>query len=226
LLPVTAAFFLAACATKKDTVDTPRFPLEEIEEYPGLRVELMYKRADNITGKSLYPRNFKAYVLPSVKNLLHRVVDKLKPMGYGLTIVDAWRPPVSAAYLWNEAVRQNLREFFAPPDMSMHTRGAAVDVTLHLLKSPEIELEMPSAVDSTDPITYHSDAAKRNALLLRTTMRSEGFSGHPKEWWHFEHSPSSHSPIVQNPRQHGGKVYKDGIVYVPQRNGTPSHKDR
>jgi D-alanyl-D-alanine dipeptidase len=211
------ALALGSCAIKEKTSSAHPFPLEEITEYPGLRTDLRYKQADNITGKKLYHKNLRAYALPEVKRAIDRVVEKIRPQGYGLTILDAWRPPVPAAYLWNEAVRLGLRDFFAPPDISMHTRGAAVDLTLHRLEDPEKELAMPSPFDHTEPVLSVDPEARKNAQILERAMRAENFSGHPKEWWHYEYATAKHKPIVQNPLEGGGKVYENGIVFVPSK---------
>jgi D-alanyl-D-alanine dipeptidase len=207
---------LAACASVS-LEPPPLFPLVEIVEGPTVKVDLRYKTSDNLTGKPLYPKNFKPFVRPELLEDLRRAANYLKARGYGLVVLDAWRPPVASALLWNEAVAQDLRHIYAPPDISGHTKGASVDVTLFPLASSSAVPVMPSDFDchvSGKNETPHS-------RLLAEAMRWAGFSGHPLEWWHFDHPIGKSVQRVDNPWEmsgyhyRGGKLYKGDPVKLP-----------
>lgn len=177
------------------------FPLEEIRERDGIRIDLEYKGTNNITGRALYPRNFRAYARPEVHRDLLKASEFLSKRGYGITVLDAWRPPIPAAKLWNAAVALDLRDFYAPPDITHHTRGTALDVTLHPLGAPSDRIEMHSDYDHF-PLAEDGAPPEPSAhsRLLVSAMKQAGFSAHAREWWHFEHPSGNYSDIVQDPK--------------------------
>lgn len=200
---------VAGCATAAQE-RTPVFPLVEIVEEPTIKVDLRYKTSNNLTRKPLYPSLFQAYARRELLEDLRRAARDLEAQGYGLVVLDAWRPPVASALLWNEAVAQDLRHIYAPPDISGHTRGASVDVTLFPLTASSAIPVMPSDFDchvAGKGETLHS-------RILAKAMHRAGFSGHPLEWWHFDHPSGKSARRVDNPWEksgyhyHGGKLYK------------------
>lgn len=184
------------------------FPLREIPTGRGMQIDLKYKTGKNLTGRPLYPKNFKAFAHPELVADLRKVVDYLNQKGYGLLVLDAWRPPVASALLWNEAVAQDLRHIYAPPGLSGHTKGTSIDVTLYSL-SGSSQVVMPSDFDCAlggRGRTPHSE-------LLGAAMRRAGFRGHPLEWWHFDHPSGKFSAMVDNPWETSGYRYKDGKLF-------------
>ena len=111
---VLAISGLTGCATDPNSdfdrdssviVAAKKFGLIHVPaEIPSIKIDLRYRTRHNATGKPLYPQDMPC--------LLHRsAVDKvavaqriLRRKGYGLKILDAWRPPESHRALWN-AVR-------------------------------------------------------------------------------------------------------------------------
>lgn len=80
-----------------------------------------------------------------------------------------------------------------------HSTGGAVDLTLCFKESGHL-LEMGSIFDDISDISHTSyfeenqnpksftvTEALKNRRLLYHLMISEGFSSHPKEWWHFSY---------------------------------------
>jgi D-alanyl-D-alanine dipeptidase len=169
---------------QKGTAKEP-FSLQELPPQEGITIELQYKTKNNITNKPLYPKNAKAYLHPDALNKLQRAASLLKPYGYGIIVLDAWRPYTAGAKLWNKALDLGLEAYYCPPEDSGHTRGAAVDVSLYKLTNPKTPVIMPSEFDQ--PITEFpipSEKAK-NAQVLNNCMNKAGFVGHRREWWHF-----------------------------------------
>lgn len=64
---------------------------------PTLKIDLMYTRADNFTGKVLYEDLQEAYLHPEAAKALLQAQKRLKELypGYSLIIYDAARPPCS-----------------------------------------------------------------------------------------------------------------------------------
>lgn len=159
--------------------------LVEITSKEGLIIDLQYKTKYNITGKPLYPKNAKAYLRPLALSKVHKAVELLRPHGFGLVVLDAWRPYIAGARLWNKAVELQLTNIYCPPSYSGHSRGIAIDVTLFNLKDPNNTVKMPSDFDK--PITNYPVPTNysKNASLLKQIMNKAGFVGHANEWWHY-----------------------------------------
>lgn len=154
---------------------------------PGLRLDLAYARADNVTGRRLYdePRAFLR--LPAAR-ALRAAQRELAARGLGLLVWDAYRPYSATLALW-EAVGDS--RYAAPPGSgSVHNRGCAVDVTL--VDAGGDELRMPTAYDEFSE-RAHADyqdlpgPVRRRRALLRAVMERHGFTALSTEWWHFEY---------------------------------------
>ncbi|PYX72490.1 MAG: hypothetical protein DMG78_12125, partial [Acidobacteria bacterium] len=66
---------------------------------------------------------------------LARVAQKLRPLGYGLLIHDAYRPWYVTKIFW-DATPPDKKIFVADPQQgSRHNRGCAVDLTLYDFKT-------------------------------------------------------------------------------------------
>jgi D-alanyl-D-alanine dipeptidase len=170
--------------------------LLEVNPQEGLIIQLEYKTKNNITGKPLYPKNAKAYLHPIALKRLHKALELLRPQGYGIILLDAWRPYIAGARLWNKAIELDLRDYYCPPIDGGHTRGVAVDITLFKLDSPNTKVAMPSEFDQ--PITYPiSTEALKHSTILKNTMNKAGFVRHKKEWWHFNLPNLKQFPMIE-----------------------------
>ena len=155
---------------------------------PTIKIELRYATENNFTRRALYPVNTPPLVRFSVAQRLVVAQKYLKARGFGLKIWDAYRPRSAQTQLW-EATRNT--DFVADPKEgvgSMHTRGAAVDVTL--VDRSGKEVVMPTEFDNFTPaavLTYlGSDPTIRSNLnVLQKAMAHAGFYGLRTEWWHF-----------------------------------------
>jgi D-alanyl-D-alanine dipeptidase len=156
---------------------------------PTIVVDLRYAGPNNFTHRPLYPPGMPALVRFSVAQRLVFVQKYLKERGYGLKIWDAYRPKLAQEKLW-EAARNN--NYVADPKEggigSMHTRGAAVDVTL--VDRQDKDVPMPTEFDNFTPaamIEYQGSnpVVRSNLKLLQKAMARAGFYGLRTEWWHF-----------------------------------------
>ena len=155
---------------------------------PTIVIDLRYAGPNNFTRRPLYPPGMPALVRLSVAQRLVFAQKFLRERGYGLKIWDAYRPKAAQERLW-EATRNN--SYVADPKESigsMHTRGAAVDVTLVDAKGKEVP--MPTEFDNFTPaaMLYYqgpNPVVRSNLKLLQKAMARAGFYGLRTEWWHF-----------------------------------------
>jgi D-alanyl-D-alanine dipeptidase len=155
---------------------------------PTILIELRYATPNNFTRRPLYRAEMPAMVRFSVAQRLAVAQKFLEKRGYGLKIWDAYRPRAAQAQLW-KAIGNHA--YVADPKDgigSMHTRGAAVDVTL--VDGSGREVPMPTEFDNFTPaalIDYHgrSPAVRSNLKMLQKAMAHAGFYGLRTEWWHF-----------------------------------------
>lgn len=169
--------------------------IEVIKLDSTIVIDLKYATTDNFVGEKLYSEN-RCYLRQSVAERLVRVQKRLRQIGLGLKIWDAYRPLSIQKRLWQLVPKVGL---VANPYRggSYHNRGAAVDVTL--VDSLGHELEMPTDYDDFSYKARRSYQgasveAIKNRKILTDSMQSEGFSGIQSEWWHFNApNPKKHS---------------------------------
>jgi D-alanyl-D-alanine dipeptidase len=156
---------------------------------PSILIDLRYAGPNNVVRRPLYPPGMPALVRFSVAQRLVFAQKYLKAHGYGLKIWDAYRSKNAQEQLW-EATRND--SYVADPKEggigSMHTRGAAVDVTLVDLKGKDVP--MPTEFDNFTPaamLNYQgpNPVVRTNLKLLQKAMARAGFYGLRTEWWHF-----------------------------------------
>jgi len=168
-------------ALETDFVEIKRFD-------PTIVIDLRYAGPNNFTHRSLYSPGMPALVRLSVAKRLAFAQKFLKEHGYGLKIWDAYRPSAAQQQLW--AATPNNSYVADPKDGigSMHTRGAAVDVTLVDRKGKDVP--MPTEFDNFTPAAMTSyqgsnQVVRANLKLLQKAMARAGFYGLRTEWWHF-----------------------------------------
>lgn len=195
-LPVVSILLVFANAVaaqpKEDPADFRPDDLVEIITFDStIRLDIRYATPNNFVGRPMYTQA-RAFLQRPAAEALVRVHQKLKPEGFGLLVLDAYRPWSVTKKFWDETPPEE-RKFVAHPDKgSRHNRGCAVDVTLYDLETGE-EVRMPSAYDdfsSRAHVRYRGGTAMQRRMrdLLIRSMESEGFRVLSGEWWHFDHS--------------------------------------
>lgn len=165
---------------------------------PRLALDIRYAGHDNFTGRPLYAAAA-AWLQRGVAEDLRRAHERARAHGYGLLILDAYRPWRVTRTLW-QAYPQ-YRDFIADPRIgSVHNRGCAVDVTLIELATGR-ELAMPSGFDEFSERAYPDYAGGDPSRLahrdrLRAWMEEQGFTVHAREWWHFDHRCWPRYPVL------------------------------
>jgi zinc D-Ala-D-Ala dipeptidase len=168
---------------------------------PDVRIDLRYAGANNFTGAPIYT-NARALMQRPAAEALARVDRRARDRGYGLLVLDAYRPWSVTRQFWDRFPMH--RAYLADPlEGSRHNRGCAVDLTLVDLASG-VEVEMPSAYDdfserSHPQYTGGTAVERRSRDLLRSLMEAEGFTVYENEWWHFDYRNWREWPVLDVP---------------------------
>jgi D-alanyl-D-alanine dipeptidase len=155
-----------------------------------IRLEIRYATTNNFLGTVFYSEARAFMQEPAAKAVVLASL-KLKPLGYGLLIHDAYRPWYVTKVFW-DATPDDKKVFVADPAKgSRHNRGCAVDLTLYDLKTKK-PVEMVSTYDETTDRAYPdypggTSLQRWHRKLLRDAMEAEGFTVYEAEWWHFDY---------------------------------------
>ena len=169
---------------------------------PTIKLEIRYATTNNLFGTVFYSEA-RAFMQRPAAEALVRVNRKLRQMGYGLLVHDAYRPWYVTKVFW-DATPDDKKLFVADPSKgSRHNRGCAVDLTLYDLKQGH-PVEMVSTYDETTDRAYPdypggTSLQRWHRNLLRTAMESEGFTVYEAEWWHFDYKDWQKYPIGNLP---------------------------
>ncbi|MCA9129432.1 MAG: serine hydrolase [Planctomycetales bacterium] len=157
---------------------------------PTIKLDIRYATENNFTGSVFYQQP-KAFLQRPAAEAVVRANQRLKPLGLGLLIHDAYRPWHVTKMFW-DATPNELKDFVAnPQNGSRHNRGCAVDITLYDLQNGQA-VPMVAGYDEFSPRSfpmYPGGTARQRWFreLLRQTMEAEGFSIYEFEWWHFDY---------------------------------------
>ncbi len=154
---------------------------------PTIRLDIRYATANNFTKSQIYdcPR---CLLRQEAAEAIVKANKSLKSKGLTLKMFDCYRPRPYQQKLWNKVPDPN---YVTPPAKgSMHSRGAAVDLTI--VDSQGKELDMGTPYDFFGEAA-HTDYKRlsaqvlENRTLLRKTLEAVGFKGIRTEWWHFSY---------------------------------------
>lgn len=187
---------------------------------PDIVIELRYGTERNITGKNLYTDNT-AYLRLGTAQKLKKANEELKKLGLRIKIWDAYRPRAVQYELWKK--EPDVRYIVDPKRGSVHSRGAAIDITL--VDKNGKEVKMPTDFDTFskkgDRNYRDVDAeAAENSMLLENIMYKNGFKGAKTEWWHFSDLEWSKYPLVDRVSIKD-KEEKLDIKIAPSEDKTP-----
>lgn len=155
-----------------------------------IQLDIRYATTNNFTGAVFYKQP-KAFMQTPAAKAVARANKRLKPLGLGLLIHDAYRPWHVTKMFW-DATPSELKDFVAnPANGSRHNRGCAVDLTLYDLATGQ-PIQMVAGYDEFSPRSFpqYPGGTSRQRWyreLLRRTMESEGFTVYEYEWWHFDY---------------------------------------
>ena len=172
---------------------------------PRFRLDIRYATADNFFGKRVYPEA-RCLLLREVADQVVRAqawLDK-HHAGYTLLFKDCYRPNSVQRVLYDAVRGTKKARYVANPDSrtgSIHSYGAAVDLTLadpegtevdmgtpydHLgrLAEPRLEKKFVKQGKLTAAQVQH------RRILRNAMMKGGGFSMIRNEWWHFNAAPA------------------------------------
>lgn len=164
-----------------------------------IRLDIRYATEKNFMGRRMYDTARALLQRPAAEALL-RVHKKLRKLGLGLVIFDAYRPWSVTRQFWDETPPAK-RSFVANPRYgSKHNRGCAVDLSLYDLRTGR-ETDMPSGYDefsrrASPDYTGGTASQRRWRDLLRSAMEAEGFTVDRGEWWHFDYRDWRLYPVL------------------------------
>jgi len=160
---------------------------------PRILLDIRYATDNNFTKSKIYdcPR---CLLRPEAAEAIVKANKALKAKGLALKMFDCYRPRPYQQRLWDKMPNPN---YVTPPAKgSMHSRGAAVDLTL--VDSSGKELNMGTTYDffgveaHTDNLNLPAEVLK-NRKLLRETLEAVGFKGIRTEWWHFSYQAKKYA---------------------------------
>lgn len=155
-------------------------------------IDMKYATEDNFVKEKMYDCS-RCFLRPAVAQAVVRVHQDLRAEGYGLMLLDCFRPRPIQWKLWNKVPD---RRFVADPRKgSMHNRGGAIDLTLTDAQGRELDMGTP--FDYFGPEAYPSytrlpkDVLERRRMLT-AAMAARGFKGIKTEWWHFAYRKANY----------------------------------
>ena len=172
---------------------------------PRFRFDIRYATEDNFFGKKAYPEA-RCLLLREVADQIIRVQTWLDQnhAGYTLMFKDCYRPEPIQRVLYDAVRGTKKAQYVANPDSrtgSIHSYGAAVDLTLSGPDGREVDMGTPyDFLGKLAEPRYEQRFLKKGKLtraqvqhrkILRHAMiRGGGFTMIRNEWWHFNAAPA------------------------------------
>jgi D-alanyl-D-alanine dipeptidase len=177
------------------------------EWIPALKIDLRYASTNNFIAAPIDGYvGARAVLTRPAAQALAKVQEDLERQGYGLLVLDAYRPQRAVTHFlrWMEdTTDQKAKHIFYPTidkkdlrtrgfiaGRSGHSRGSTIDLTLVSKTSPDKELDMGTVFDFFGPESSTQYSAltpiqAQNRKRLREAIIKHGFVPYDKEWWHF-----------------------------------------
>ncbi len=200
------SIFAARASADSPPVETGPFRAPELVEINsqerGPCLDVRYATANNFIGRPVYEQARVFLQKPAAEALL-RANARLQPLRLGALVFDGYRPWSVTKLFW-DSVSGDQRLFVADPAVgSRHNRGCTVDLSLFHLDTG-LEAKMPSEFDEMNEKAYPyytggTPEARTLRDFLRQAMEAEGFTVHPREWWHFDYQDWQEYAILDVP---------------------------
>jgi D-alanyl-D-alanine dipeptidase len=198
LAPVVCAAFSILCAV---SLQAPSPLVDLAKKDPRLHFDMAYATPHNFAKKKLYSEA-RCWLRPEVARRLMRAQTHLQVRHPGLRLLlkDCYRPLRVQVQLYAAVKDTPLQDYVAAPhgrQGSVHTYGAAVDVTLCTASGKELDMGTPhdDLRALSQPCLEKEFLRKgtllprhlRNRQILRAAMLRGGhFRPIRREWWHFD----------------------------------------
>jgi D-alanyl-D-alanine dipeptidase len=176
-------------------------------EVPGVVIDMRYAGDRNITGAPIYPVA-RCLLAEKVADRIAEAEKALEAEGFRLVMWDCYRPFSIQKIFWDRvkdpryAAEPVVDKHGKPVKGSVHSRGAAVDVSL--ADADGNVLEMPTDHDDFTSAAHRSHRAKDKDVRARmkaldAAMTGAGFAGIASEWWHYDAPEGSRLPLRDDP---------------------------
>ncbi|MFO0723993.1 MAG: M15 family metallopeptidase [Myxococcota bacterium] len=167
---------------------------------PRWRLRLPYATEDNFFQKKVY-QTPRCFLRKSVAAKMQRAQAWLDQKHPGLVLVfkDCYRPDRVQHVMWDAVKGTKKSAYVMNPGTkqgSIHSYGAAVDITLGSKDQDELDMgtphdflgELAEPRHEAEMLTQGklTQAQVENRHLLRDAMRTGGMRSIPNEWWHFD----------------------------------------
>jgi len=186
--PATTQLKSAAPVQSTRNVSKPVLPKDFVDITtldPSIRLDIRYATDQNFTKSKIYDCP-KCLLRPEAAEAIVTAQKVLKKKGLGLKMFDCYRPSPYQKRLWDKVPNP---DYVTPPAKgSMHSRGAAVDLTIVDANGKELDMGTPYDFFGREAHTDNLSLPKKvleNRRLLRETLVAVGFKGIRTEWWHF-----------------------------------------
>ena len=154
---------------------------------PSIVLDIKYATTDNFTKSKIYDCP-SCLLRPEAAEAIVKAHKSLRKRGLGLKMFDCYRPRPYQQRLWDKVPNP---DYVTPPAKgSMHSRGAAVDLTLVDANGKELDMGTPYDFFGKQAHTDNNNLPTKvlaNRQLLRETLAAVGFKGIRTEWWHFSY---------------------------------------
>ena len=173
--------------------------VELVKLDPTIKLDIRYASTRNFLSTPIY-QQARAFMQRPAAEAVVRANRKLRALGFGLLIHDAYRPWFVTKMFW-DSVPEVDHIFVADPSQgSRHNRGCAVDLSMYDLKTGNA-VPMVSTYDEMTERAYPSypggsSIERWDRAVLRHAMEDEGFTVYETEWWHFDYKNWTKYPII------------------------------
>lgn len=154
---------------------------------PNIKIDLVWATGKNYLNLVLYEDAAKCYLHREVIYALDKVQKELESMGYGLLIIEAFRPLWAQKKFW-----QAISYVPKNPEDGRHTRGLSVDLTIINLTDGSM-IPMPPFGSESDKDTNHGHVEGltkeqiANRDMLKNIMIKYGFAPLNYQWFHYDY---------------------------------------
>lgn len=158
----------------------------------SIPLDIRYATANNFTKSKIYdcPR---CLLRPEAAKALVLAQKALQKKDLSLKMFDCYRPGPYQQRLWDKVPNP---DYVTPPSKgSMHSRGAAVDLTIVDKNGKELDMGTPYDFFGVEAHTDNMKLPARvlaNRRLLAETLEAVGFKGIRTEWWHFSYQKKNY----------------------------------
>ncbi len=157
----------------------------------SIQVDMKYATTDNFVAEKMYPCS-RCFLRPEVAKAVVKAQGLLNKKGYGLKMLDCYRPRPIQQKLWDKVPNPS---YVTPPGKgSMHNRGSAVDLTLVDENGKELDMGTPFDFFGKEAHQDYEDLPEeilQRRELLRETMRKVSLYPIRTEWWHYYYAPGA-----------------------------------